>query len=148
MVKIYEVAHVDDELVAAFDRIVPQLSESNPPPSKQQLLGIVESDASTLLIARDKDGTILGTVTLVVFPTPTGMRAQIEDVVVDIAARGQGVGRLMSERALEISREAGASKVDLTSRPSREDANRLYQKMGFIKRKTNVYRHTFIEKSP
>jgi len=148
MVTIHDVTDVDDELIAAFDRLIPQLSKSNPSPSREQLAAIVESDASTLLIARDDDGTILGSMTLVLFRIPTGLRAWIEDVVVDAAARGRGVGRLVNERALEIARDAGATTVDLTSRPSREAANRLYRRMGFVERETNVYRYTFAEASP
>ncbi len=104
---------------------------------------MVDSDASTIIVGRDESGTILGAMTLVLFRIPTGMRAWIEDVVVDDAARGMGVGRLVNERALEIAEEAGAKTVDLTSRPSREAANRLYQRMGFVARETNVYRYTF-----
>lgn len=143
MVTIHEVLEVDDELVSAFERLIPQLSSSNPPPSRDVLQAIVSSESSTLLIARDHDGTILGSMTLAMFRIPTGLRAWIEDVVVDEAARGKGVGRLVNERALEIAREAGATTVDLTSRPSREAANRLYQRMGFVARETNVYRYTF-----
>lgn len=143
MVTIHEVTDVDEELIAAFDRLIPQLSKSNPPPSRERLEAIVGSDCSTILIARDGDGTILGSMTLVMFRIPTGLRAWIEDVVVDTAARGRGVGQLVNERALEIARAAGAATVDLTSRPSREAANRLYQRMGFVERETNVYRYTF-----
>ncbi|MEY4373004.1 MAG: hypothetical protein RL219_1773, partial [Actinomycetota bacterium] len=83
---------------------------------------------------------IVGTLTLVVFRIPTGVRAWIEDVVVDNAARGHGVGELLNVRALEVARSKGAKTVDLTSRPSREAANRLYQRIGFQPRETNVYR--------
>lgn len=140
MVTISEVTAVDDELVAAFDRLIPQLSKSNPPPPAEELQAIVDSEASTLLIARDDDGTILGSMTLAMFLIPTGRRAWIEDVVVDDAARGKGVGRLLNERAIEIAKEAGAKTVDLTSRPTREAANRLYKRLGFELRDTNVYR--------
>lgn len=132
---------VDDELVEAFARLIPQLSKSNPPPTAEQLQAIVDSEASTLLIARDDDGTILGSMTLAMFLIPTGLRAWIEDVVVDGDARGKGVGRIINERAIEIAKAAGATSVDLTSRPSREAANRLYQRMGFEMRETNVYRY-------
>ena len=104
MVTISEVTEVDDELVSAFERLIPQLSSSNPPPSAGTLGAIVGSQASTLLIARDDDGTILGSLTLAMFRIPTGLRAWIEDVVVDDAARGKGVGQLLNERALEIAR--------------------------------------------
>lgn len=143
MITVEEVTEVDDELVAAFERLIPQLSRSNPPPSREQLEDMVASEASTVLIARDDDGIILGSMTLAMFRIPTGLRAWIEDVVVDTAARGKGVGRLVNERALEIARAAGATTVDLTSRPSREAANRLYQRMGFEERETNVYRYSF-----
>lgn len=131
---------VTDEIVAAFERLIPQLSSSNPPPSKEQLTRIVESDASTLLLAVE-DGTIHGSLTLVVFAIPTGLRAWIEDVVVDGDARGKGIGATLNEAALDRARELGATTVDLTSRPSREAANRLYQRLGFVARETNVYRY-------
>ena len=91
----------------------------------------------------DADGRILGSLTLVVFPIPTGIRAWIEDVVVDEAARGRGVGEALNRAALDRARAAGARTVDLTSRPSREAANRLYQRIGFQPRDTNVYRFDF-----
>ena len=142
MISISEAQIVDDELVAAFELLTPQLSRSNPAPDAEALRAIVESEASTLLIARDeeRDGVIVGSITLAMFLIPTGRRAWIEDVVVDGDARGQGVGQLLNERAIEIAKEAGARTVDLTSRPSREAANRLYKRLGFVERETNVYR--------
>ncbi|MBT8211672.1 MAG: GNAT family N-acetyltransferase [Acidimicrobiia bacterium] len=137
------VTNIDEEIVLAFARLIPQLSRSNPAPGAETLGRIVDSEASTLLIARDESGRILGSMGLAMFRIPTGLRAWIEDVVVDESARGQGVGRILNERALEIAREAGARTVDLTSRPSREAANRLYQRLGFVERDTNVYRYTF-----
>jgi len=92
-----------------------------------------------LLVAR-LDGRIVGSLTLALFRIPTGMRAWIEDVVVDEAARGHGVGDALNRAALEIAAERGARTVDLTSRPSREAANRLYRRLGFQPRETNVYR--------
>jgi len=141
MIEITVATEVTDELVAAFDRLVPQLSTSNPPPSAETLQQIVDSDAATLLIARDESG-ILGTLTLAIFHIPTGVRAWIEDVIVDSTARGKGVGRQLSEAAIQHARSAGAVTVDLTSRPSRQVANRLYQRIGFKPRDTNVYRFT------
>lgn len=139
MVEIYEATELTEELVEAMGRLVPQLSRSNPPPSATALQEIVDSDAATLLIARDHSG-IVGTLTLVLFRIPTGTRAWIEDVIVDEDTRGSGVGRSLNEAAIERALAAGAVSVDLTSRPSREEANRLYQRMGFSKRETNVYR--------
>ena len=137
--QIYEVTDVDDELVRSFKRLIPQLSSSNPPPSKEELQAIASSEASVLLVA-EEDGYIYGSLTLVLFRIPTGVRAWIEDVVVDSEARGKGVGQALNEEALNRARAAGASTVDLTSRPSREAANRLYQRLGFKARETNIYR--------
>jgi ribosomal protein S18 acetylase RimI-like enzyme len=135
-----EATTVDDELVAAFVRLTPQLSTSNPPPGRAQLQEIVDSGASTLLIARLGD-LIVGSLTLAQFVIPTGRRAWIEDVVVDESARGRGVGAALNRAALARALADGARTVDLTSRPSREAANRLYQRLGFVPRETNVYRH-------
>ncbi len=136
------VADVTDELVDAFARLIPQLSRSSPPPGIDELVDIVASPATDLFLATDDDGTILGTATLVTFRIPTGRRAWIEDVVVDDAARGLGVGGALTQAMVDRAQELGCSTVDLTSRPSREAANRLYQREGFELRDTNVYRRT------
>jgi len=140
---VVAITEVDDQLVAAFSRLIPQLSASNPPPTKAELQAIVGSTATTLLVARDpRGGAIAGTLTLVVFRIPTGVRAWIEDVVVDASARGRGVGEALNRAALQRAAAAGAKTVDLTSRPSRAAANRLYQRLGFQRRETNLYRFT------
>ena len=131
---------VDNDLVVAFQQLIPQLSKSNPAPTKEQLESIVASDSSHVLVAK-VDGVIVGSLTLVIFHIPTGIRAWIEDVVVDADARGKGVGEALNLFAIEESRKRGAVTVDLTSRPSREAANRLYQRLGFKARETNVYRY-------
>ncbi len=131
---------VTPEIVEAIARLLPQLSRSAPPPTAEQLDDIATSPASHLLHAR-VDDEIVGALTLVVFRIPTGMRAWIEDVVVDEAARGQGVGEALNREALRLAKEHGAITVDLTSRPSREAANRMYQRLGFTQRETNVYRY-------
>lgn len=145
--ELYEATQVTDELMEAFLRLVPQLSSTNPPPTRAELEDMVYSQASHVLIARGEDGRILGTLTLVVFRIPTGVRAWIEDVVVDGAARGQGVGEALTRYALEVARSLNARTVDLTSRPSREAANRLYQRVGFELRESNLYRFTLVKKS-
>jgi ribosomal protein S18 acetylase RimI-like enzyme len=132
---------VTDDLVEAFARLIPQLSRSAPAPDRDALAAIVGCPANTVLIARDDDGRIVGSLTLVVFPIPTAVRAWIEDVVVDESARGKGVGAALNEEALRIARDRGARTVDLTSRPDREAANRLYKRLGFERRDTNVYRY-------
>jgi ribosomal protein S18 acetylase RimI-like enzyme len=140
--EVAEIAEVDAALVEAFARLVPQLSSSSPPPGHDQLRAIVASDASILFVARDASNRIVGTLTLAVFRVPTGLLSWIEDVVVDELVRGSGAGEALVLAALERARDAGAKSVDLTSRPSREAANRLYQRLGFETRSTNVYRRT------
>jgi ribosomal protein S18 acetylase RimI-like enzyme len=127
------------ELVEAMARLLPQLSSSAPAPTTAELDEIATSPATVLLVAR-LDGRIVGSLTLALFRIPTGMRAWIEDVVVDESARGHGVGDALNRAALEIAAARGARTIDLTSRPSREAANRLYRRLGFQARETNVYR--------
>lgn len=142
-VRIEEVTTVDDELVAAFQLLIPQLSSSNPPPPAADLQAIVDAPDSVLLIARDErdQDRIVGSLTLVMFQIPTGYRAWIEDVVVDTAVRGRGIGDKLNRVALDKAGDAGANTVDLTSRPRREAANRMYKRIGFEQRETNVYRY-------
>lgn len=139
--KIYELTEFTDDVTAIFDRLIPQLSSSNPPPTGETLAKIIDADASRLLVA-EEDGVVLGSLTLVLFAIPTGLRAWIEDVVVDESARGKGVGEALSTAAVELASSEGATTVDLTSRPSREAANRLYKRIGFVQRETNVYRYS------
>jgi ribosomal protein S18 acetylase RimI-like enzyme len=143
VVRIEEATQLDDELMAALLGLLPQLSRSAAPPTQAELGELVASDASRLLLARDDvTGELLGMLTLAVFRIPTGVRAWIEDVVVDEAARGKGAATALNRRALELAAGAGARTVELTSRPSREAANRLYLSLGFEVRETNVYRIT------
>ena len=135
---------VTDEIVETFNRLLPQLSRSAPPLDRAAVQRIVGSDATTLLVARS-DGRIAGTLTLVVFPIPTGIRAWIEDVVVDETARGQGIGESLTKAALRLAEAAGARTVDLTSRASREAAGRLYERAGFKSRETRLYRYSFAD---
>jgi ribosomal protein S18 acetylase RimI-like enzyme len=137
------VAPVDDasdEVVAACHRLIPQLSSSSQPISRDELREIVSGESTVLFAARD-NGAIVGLLTLVIFRIPTAVRAWIEDVVVDERARGRGVGEALNHAALAEAKRRGAKTVDLTSRPSREAANRLYQRIGFVRRDTNVYRY-------
>jgi ribosomal protein S18 acetylase RimI-like enzyme len=139
-VRVEIAAEATPELVEAFARLVPQLSRSSPPPTAEQVAEVVSSTATDQFVATTDDGRIAGLSTLVMFRTPTGLRAWIEDVVVDTEARGQGIGEALNRAMLDRARERGCVTVDLTSRPSREAANRLYQRIGFTPRETNVYR--------
>ena len=139
MIEIFEVTESNESTLKLVNRLLPQLSKSAEPLTSGKLKEIVQSTHVHLFIAQE--GTeVLGMLSLVVFPIPTGIRAWVEDVVVDESARGKGVGRALSEYALQAANEKGALTVDLTSRPSRVAANQLYQKVGFQLRETNVYR--------
>ena len=129
-----------DGLAAAVAGLVGQLSRSASAPLPGEVEEIVNSPACHLLLARDADGTVVGMLTLVVFRIPTGVRAWIEDVVVDQDVRGKGVGAVLNQAAIRLAGERGARTVDLTSRPSREAANRLYRRLGFVERDSHVYR--------
>jgi ribosomal protein S18 acetylase RimI-like enzyme len=139
--RIEEAATASEELLAAVGALVRQLSSSAPAPDAQRLREIVSSPASRLLLARDEAGNIVGMLTLALFPIPTGVRAWIEDVVVDEGARGRGIASELTHAALRLAAQHGARTVDLTSRPDREAANRLYARLGFRRRETNVYRY-------
>lgn len=132
---------VTSEVTQAFGRLLPQLSPNAPPLDAATLAAIVSAPASTMLIAR-ADGRIVGTTTLIINRIPTGIRAWIEDVVVDESARGRGVGEALTREALRIAGLAGARTVDLTTRPSREAAGRLYERVGFARRDSRLYRYT------
>ncbi|WP_329117532.1 GNAT family N-acetyltransferase [Streptomyces sp. NBC_01465] len=135
------VREATDEIVEAFARLLPQLSSTADPLDQESLTRLIGAGVNTLLVAR-VGGVIVGALTLVAVPLPSGLRAHIEDVVVDSAARGHGVGKVLIDRALALAADAGARTVDLTSRPSREAANRLYERAGFQRRESTVYRVT------
>jgi ribosomal protein S18 acetylase RimI-like enzyme len=140
-VEIVPVEAVTGELVEAFARLIPQLSSSSSPPTAEQLSEIVDAADSVLFVAR-MDGRVVGCLTLALYRIPTGLKAWIEDVVVDDSARGQGVGEALNRVAITEAVHRGAKHVSLTSRSSREAANRLYQRLGFEPYETNVYRFT------
>ena len=145
-VDVEVLSEVTGEAVEAFGRLLPQLSSSAPPLDAQALSAVVSADASTVLVAR-VGGQIVGTLTLVTFPIPTGIRAWIEDVVVDESARGKEyggrrVGEALTAEAIKIAAQAGARTVDLTTRPSRVAAGRLYERLGFVQRDSRLYRYS------
>ena len=130
---------LDAATYASLCRLLPQLSTTAETPGLEQLRDVIEAPSNHVLVARLRDETV-GMLTVVVLPMPTGRVARIEDVVVSEAARGQGIGRALALAAVDVARAAGAKHVELTSRPSREAANSLYQSLGFVARDTNVYR--------
>ena len=133
-------AQASEELLAACHRLIPQLSSSAAPITVDELAEIVNGESTMMFVAR-VDNQIVGLLTLAVFRIPTAVRAWIEDVVVDSSARGHGVGEALNLAAIAEAKRRGAKTVDLTSRPSREAANRLYQRLGFENYDTNVYRY-------
>ena len=144
-VEIVRSAAVDAKLMASLARLLPQFSSSAQIPDSEHVARIVASPATTLLLAvdRDRGDDIVGMLTLLTFVIPSAVRAQIHDVVVDEAARGRGIAEKLVRHALDLARHAGAKTVDLTSRPAREAANRLYPRLGFALHHTNPYRYTF-----
>jgi len=140
--RIERVTEVSDELMAAFARLVPQLS-SAAAPTRDEVAELLACQNNTVLVACEDE--IVGALFLGLFRSPTGLHAWIEDVVVDAAYRGRGIGEALTRAGIERARELGAHEVNLTSRPSREAANRLYQRIGFQKRNTNVYRLDLLE---
>ena len=132
---------VTDEVVEAFGRLLPQLSSSAKPLDAAAIAALASAPEVTVLLARSDDGRIAGSLSLVIFRIPTGLRAWIEDVVVDQAARGQGIGGVLTREAIRLAREAGVRTVDLSTRPSRVAAGRLYEREGFKQRDTRMYRY-------
>lgn len=131
---------ITDEVYQGLRRLLPQLAPDAPALARATLDRLVASPATTLLVAR-LDGPIVGTLTLVTVPALVGYRCRVEDVVVDAAVRGAGVGAALTVAALDLARAAGAESVELTSRPERDAANRLYRRLGFERRDTNAYRY-------
>jgi ribosomal protein S18 acetylase RimI-like enzyme len=132
-------SQASEELVAACHHLIPQLSSSAQPITVSELAEIINSNSTLMFVARI-DNKIVGLLTLAIFRIPTAVRAWIEDVVVDSSARGNGVGEALNHVAIAEAKRRGAKTVDLTSRPSREAANKLYKRLGFVERDTNVYR--------
>ncbi len=138
MIVLERVTQVDAELVTAFARLIPQLSVS-PPPGEPELREIVAAPGNTLLLARDAAGAIVGLSSLVIYRIPTGLHARIDDVVVDSAVRKQGIGEALTREAIRLATMAGVKAIHLTSHPSRDAANRMYARLGFVRRETHVY---------
>lgn len=126
-----------DELVGMFRELLPQLTEARTPPTLAQLEDVVANQ--TLLVARDDNGRILGTLTFVLYRVASGVKGRIEDVIVDESARGKGVGETLVREGMRLANEAGVLMLELTSMPYRQSANRLYKRLGFVRKPTNVY---------
>lgn len=141
---ITEMKEVTDEITAAFQHLIPQLTKHSSPPDRVALVKMAVSPDTAIFLAWDPDenGEIIGSAALAISHSPTGHHGWIEDVVVEEKCRQRGIGRALTQALLDKARALGLTRVYLTSRPSRVAANRLYQSMGFIQRETNVYRYT------
>ncbi len=143
MIKIYEVTEMSQKVYDAFERLIPQLSTSAKIPTWDELEDLIKSKAGIVLAAfddEDPEEKILGTMTLVVFRIPTGVRAWVEDVVVGTESRGKGIGEKLIRASIARAEAEGAKTIDLTSRPTRVEAHRLYKRCGFEMRETCVFR--------
>lgn len=139
MVEIIEISEASNEILSQVNGLLPQLSKSASPLSLESLDILAKSESTNLFVAKEGK-KVWGMLSLVLFPIPTGTKAWVEDVVVDSSARGKGIGKALMNHALKKVREKRGKSIDLTSRPSRETANKLYQSLGYQKRETNVYR--------
>jgi len=137
-VSVERVTEATAEVAAALERLLPQLSPTAKAPSLDDLAEMIGSGA-LLYVFRDEGGTLLGALSMGLYVVPTGRKAIVEDVVVDEAARGRGIGEALVTTAMEAARDAGVRALWLTSRSEREAANRLYRRLGFEQRETNVY---------
>lgn len=138
--KVEEVTKYSTGILDALNKLIPQLTTTKKTVKEKMLRSVIESDSVHLLVA-ENEGKVLGAVTLAIFPIPTDIRAVVEDIVVDATERGKGVGIQLMRMAIEFSKKKGVKIVNLTSNPNRIAANSLFQKMGFNKRETNVYRY-------
>lgn len=136
---IVEITRYSEEVLESLNNLLPQLLPSASLLSKADLVKIIQSESCHLLMA-EKNGQYYGSLTLTIVKIPTGLKAWIEDVVVNVNIRGKGVGRLLIEYAVGLAEERGAQTIDVTSRPFRKSANKLYKRVGFDLRETNVYR--------
>ncbi len=140
MIRIYEATDSSDALFDAFARLLPQLSDRLPLPCRETVARVVASPNTRQLLAVMGDGEVAGMLSIAFYDVPSGRKAWIEDVVVDAAVRGCGVGRALVREALAIARSEGASRVMLTSNASRAAAHRLYESMGFERYDTDCFR--------
>jgi GNAT superfamily N-acetyltransferase len=139
MVRVELVTEATPEVYAALERLLPQLNSKLTLPPFERLEAIVADPSVALLVARDGD-EIVGTATVIVYTTPFWIKARLDEVVVDESARGKGVGAALVTACLDIARTKGAQVAELQSGVSREAANRLYPRMGFERRESNLYR--------
>ena len=137
--RIEAATEATQELLEALTALLPQLNPKLKPLTMERLSSVISDPATTLLVVSDGVG-IVGAAAVLVYATPAFVKARIEDVVVDESSRGKGVGEALVRRCIEVARERGAEIVELQSARWREVANRLYPRLGFQLRESNLYR--------
>ncbi len=129
-----------EDVAPSLQRLISELSSSASGPDAATVAARVRDERVRVLVV-ERQGVIVGTATLSLLMTLwKGMVGHVDDVVVDATARGEGLGRRLMEKLHEEAAHLGLTHLDLTSRPTREAANALYQSLGYEKRGTNVYR--------
>jgi GNAT superfamily N-acetyltransferase len=141
--RIEVVREATNEIRAALARLLPQLNPTLPVPDMPRLHRLLADPAATLLVAKDGED-IVGTTTVIVYATPFWIKARLDEVVVDANARGKGVGEALVKAALDIGRARGAQVAELQSGrgEARKAAHRLYERLGFKVRDSDVMRVT------
>lgn len=139
--RVEVVRNITDDVQTALARLLPQLNPTLPVPALARLQRLVADPAVTLLVAKDGE-EIVGTTTVIVYTTPFWIKARLDEVVVDANARGKGVGEALVKAALDVGREKGAQVAELQSGrgDARKAAHRLYERLGFKIRDTDVMR--------
>jgi GNAT superfamily N-acetyltransferase len=97
---------------------------------------------NVLSVGAFHEGRLIGFAQLGVIRKTTAVLGTVEDVVVDSEYQGQGLGKGIMEKILELARREGCSRLSLTSNPERTAARALYRKIGFIEPPTTLFRLT------
>lgn len=144
-IKIEQVTKYSAEIAKTIRRLAQQIDDNYKPLSDEDVEEMLTSSSVySLFFAYDiSTKEVLGMVMLLVYRIPYTRKAYLEDLIVDKSFRGRGIGKALLKKAVETAKSKGALYVDLTSRPSRIESNGLYEKFGFKKRETNVYRLNF-----
>jgi len=140
-IEIKEVTTYSHDLAERIRELVHMIGKNHKELTDDDLREILASQTTTLFIAQDKKtNKIAGMATLIVYRIPYVRKAYFDDLVVDDAFRGLGIGSALIKKVIESAIEKKAAYIDFTSRPRREESNHLYEKFGFQKRNANVYR--------
>lgn len=140
MISVVQLKEATDANVREIDALAAELHLDGP--SSVSLEGVREVLASTnaILMTVQDEGKIIGMATLYVMPTTEKRVGHVDDVVVSSEYRGQGLGEKLMRALIDAARERGVSSLHLTSRPARVAAQKLYEKVGFKKRETDVFK--------